>query len=183
MKFKLAYYDPAVQRFNHYTTRTRPLKSTWIEQSFGWVLDTLSPKKILLVCMQKNVCVCVCIYIYIYIYSHPQTDCFIVSQPFIVTTCVWCFMLGLKPIWLYISWKSYPRAIITLSISGGSFYIYLFTYILTANRSAQSRRRAIAFLCMWQTWYKKSKYTQHIHIMIRKYVNAEIWVILKYTLI
>ena len=30
------------------------------------------------------VCVCMCMYVYIYIYSHPQMNCFVVSQLFSV---------------------------------------------------------------------------------------------------
>ena len=42
------------------------------------------------------------LYIYIYIYSHPQTDCFIVSQLFSVAMHVGCLKLGSKPTWLYV---------------------------------------------------------------------------------
>ena len=44
----------------------------------------------------------VCIYIYIYIYSHPQTDCFVVSQLFSVARHIGRLKLGLKPAQLYV---------------------------------------------------------------------------------
>ena len=38
-----------------------------------------------------------CQYIYIYIYSHPQTDCFVLSQLFSVARHAGFFKLGSKP--------------------------------------------------------------------------------------
>ena len=56
------------------------------------------------------------LYIYIYIYCHPQTDCFLVSQLFIVAKHVRRFKLGSKPVQLYVrlsirplGQKSVPR--------------------------------------------------------------------------
>ena len=48
--------------------------------------------------------------IYIYIYSHPQRDCFVVSQLFRVARHIACLELGLKPAQLYVK-----LSIITLS--------------------------------------------------------------------
>ena len=42
------------------------------------------------------------------------------------------------------------RAIVTLTVNGGIFYVYLFTYSLSATSSDQFLRRAIAFQLMWQ---------------------------------
>ena len=42
------------------------------------------------------------IYIYIYIYCHPQTDCFVLSELFIVAWHVGCSKPGSKPIQLYV---------------------------------------------------------------------------------
>ena len=46
--------------------------------------------------------VCVCICIYIYIYSHPQTDCFVLSELFSVARHVGRLKLGSKPVQLYV---------------------------------------------------------------------------------
>ena len=42
------------------------------------------------------------IYIYIYIYSHPQTDCFILSELFSVARPAGRSKPGLKPVQLYV---------------------------------------------------------------------------------
>ena len=79
-------------------------------------------------------CVCVCvytlfniqyiyIYIYIYIYYHRQIDHFVESQFFSVTRHLRLFNLGSKPGRLYVIQISYPKAIIILSVSKGSFYV------------------------------------------------------------
>ena len=47
-------------------------------------------------------CLCVCVYIYIYIYSHPQTDCFILSELFSVARHAGRSKPGSKPIQLYV---------------------------------------------------------------------------------
>ena len=64
------------------------------------------------------------LYIYIYIYSHPQTDCFVVSQLFTVTKHI---KLGSKHDRLYGSWISYLRAIVILIVSKGIFRVHIFT--------------------------------------------------------
>ena len=52
------------------------------------------------------ICVCVyvsvCVYIYIYIYSHPQTDCFILSELFSVARHAGRSKAGSKPVQLYV---------------------------------------------------------------------------------
>ena len=47
-------------------------------------------------------------YIYIYIYSHPQTDCFVVSQLFSVARHVCRLKLGSKPGKLYVRLSIIP---------------------------------------------------------------------------
>ena len=42
------------------------------------------------------------IYIYIYVYCHPQTCCFVVSQPFSVARHVERLKFGPKPAQLYV---------------------------------------------------------------------------------
>ena len=42
------------------------------------------------------------IYIYIYIYSHPQTDCFVLSELFSVARHAGHLKPGSKPIQLYV---------------------------------------------------------------------------------
>ena len=89
-------------------------------------------------------CVCVYIYIYIYIYiSHPQTDCFIVSQLIGVTRHTRRFKLGLKLSWLHSSRISYCRASVNLSISKG-----IFTYCFCLNKwlNAQFIWRALHYI-------------------------------------
>ena len=62
------------------------------------------------------------IYIYIYIYSHPQKDCFVVSQHFMVARYAWVFKLGSKLGWIFMSQISYPRAILIPFFCEGIFY-------------------------------------------------------------
>ena len=50
---------------------------------------------------------------------HPQTDCFIVSQPISVARHATCFQLGLKPACFYANWISYRRGTRKLSVSDG----------------------------------------------------------------
>ncbi len=52
--------------------------------------------------MYVYTCVCVYIYIYIYIYSHPQTDCFVLSELFSVARHAGRSKSGSKPVQLYI---------------------------------------------------------------------------------
>ena len=57
------------------------------------------------VCGWVGVYVCVCVFarerLYIYIYSHPQTDCFVVSQLFGVARHIRRLKLESKPTQLY----------------------------------------------------------------------------------
>ena len=56
-------------------------------------------------------CVCIYsiyIYIYIYIYSHPQTDCFVVSQLFSVARHAERLKLGSKPTQLQVRLSIIP---------------------------------------------------------------------------
>ena len=71
--------------------------------------------------MRRTLHLCICGGTYIHLftfmhtggtYCHPKTDCFVVSQLSSVAKHTKCFKLGLKPNWLYISWISYPKAII-----------------------------------------------------------------------
>ena len=59
------------------------------------------------------------IYVYIYIYSHPQTDCFVISQLFSVTGHVECLKLGSKPTQLYIRLSLIPLSQQVNHISSG----------------------------------------------------------------
>ena len=45
-----------------------------------------------------------------------------------------CFKPISKTDWLYVSWISYPWAIVIFSVSEESFYVYPFTYTLSATR-------------------------------------------------
>ena len=47
-------------------------------------------------------------YIYIYIFSHPQTDCFVVSQLFSVARHVGRLKLGSKPSQHYVRFSIIP---------------------------------------------------------------------------
>ena len=58
--------------------------------------------KYIYVCVYIYMCVCVCVYVYIYIYSHPQTDCYVISQFFSVVRHVERLKLGSKPAQLYV---------------------------------------------------------------------------------
>ena len=42
------------------------------------------------------------LYIYIYIYTHPQTDCFVLSELFSVARHSGCLKPGSKPVQLYV---------------------------------------------------------------------------------
>ena len=59
------------------------------------------------------------IYIYVYIYSHPQTDCFVVSQLFSVARHVRHFKLGLKPAQFYVRLKIVPLSPQSTYVSTG----------------------------------------------------------------
>ena len=49
-----------------------------------------------------------------------------------------------------VSRTTYPRAIVIFCISEGIFYVYFFTYTLSATWSGQFLQRAIAFQRMYQ---------------------------------
>ena len=88
--------------------------------------------------------------IHIYIYSHPQTDCFVVSQLFNVARQVGRLKLGSKPAQLYVR-----LSIILLSqeanhVSSGIIrhYVVAFFWLhfcLTEYQSAQFIRRALHY--------------------------------------
>ncbi len=59
------------------------------------------------------------IYIYIYIYSHPQTDCFVVSQLFSVARHVGRLKLGSKPTQLYVRLSILPLSQQANHVSSG----------------------------------------------------------------
>ena len=61
------------------------------------------------------------IYIYIYIVIHRQTVLNVARH-------VRCFKLELKPGWLYVSWISYSKAIVPLSVSEAIF-LHISLYI------------------------------------------------------
>ena len=97
---------------------------------------------------------CIYIYIYIYIYSHPQTDCFILSELFSVVKHVGRSKLGSKPIQLYV--RLNPRQLGQQAYHGwlGKLlrYLYsnsssrLFTFVYPIGyQSAQFFRRALHY--------------------------------------
>ena len=65
------------------------------------------------------------IYIYIYIYSHPQTDCFVVSQFLSVTRHTRRFMLESKLGWFLRQSDILPDTYCHLGVSEGTFNIYI----------------------------------------------------------
>ena len=73
------------------------------------------------------------IYMYIYIVIHRQL--------FSVALYTRYLKLELKPSWLYISWISYPKAIVPLSICERMFYVYIYLHILLS---------AIRVLNLWE---------------------------------
>ena len=77
------------------------------------------------------------IYIYIYIYSHPQIISLYRNTPFSIP--LRSFKLVSKPGWLYVRLICYP------CVSEGNFFVFLFTYTLSAIWNAQLLRRVIAF--------------------------------------
>ena len=86
------------------------------------------------------------IYIYIYIYCHPWMNCFVVSKIFKVAKHTRCFKLGLKPRWFYVTWISYPRAIIILSVMESFTNIFLQTRYQQSGWSIHEKHLAF----MWQ---------------------------------
>ena len=88
------YLYPRINLF----TDMRDLLLTFRCNHFVLVADIRKPFLI--------VCVCLYIYIYIYIYmreSHPQIDCFVVSQLFSVAGHARWFQLEFKPVWFYVT--------------------------------------------------------------------------------
>ena len=69
--------------------------------------------------IEKNIYMYVAVHInanvYTYTDCHPQTDCFVVSQLFMVTRHARFFKLGSKPGWFYVGRISYPWCIIILA--------------------------------------------------------------------
>ena len=99
----------------------------------------------------------------IYIYTCPlQTDCFVVSQLFSVARHTRYFKLGLKSGCLYVSQIPYSWAIVILSVSEGIFYVYIFTYTLSATQVFTSWEE----LCI-------NAYVKHV-IYIYIYTNSNL---------
>ena len=63
------------------------------------------------------------IYIYIYIYSHPQTDCFVVSQLFSVARHVGRLKLRSKPAYLYVRHSIRPLGQQAYQVSLGNYKV------------------------------------------------------------
>ena len=57
--------------------------------------------------------------------------------------------LGSKPGWLYISWISYSRAIIILSVNEGIFYVYIL-HICYQLLECSIHEKSFSFTYMWQ---------------------------------
>ena len=73
----------------------------------------------------------------IYIVIHKQTVwLYYNSSVWLRVRPARCFTVGSKPSWFYVCQTSYPKAIFILGVSEGIFYIYIFTYTLSANWSA-----------------------------------------------
>ena len=96
------------------------------------------------------------IYIYIYIYSHPQTDCFVVSQLFRVARHVGCSKLGSKPIQRYVrlnirllSQQAYHVGLGNYKVLCSNSSIRLFTFIPYRIPECSIRSKSFA-LCEWQ---------------------------------
>ena len=70
LEYELAYYDFAVHRFNHYTTRT-PLLFMFLSLFY---IHTI-------ICIHVYLCICeyvivyVCVYAYLYVYMHLSKIC------------------------------------------------------------------------------------------------------------
>ena len=90
------------------------------------------------------ICVCVCVCVY----ASSQINSFVVSQGLSVARPARYFKLGSKSGRLYVV-RSYPRDIVILSVSEGFFYGYLFMYTLSATRSFQFLRSAVAHACVF----------------------------------
>ena len=69
------------------------------------------------------------IYIYIYICSHPQTDCFVVSQLFYVARHVGHFKLGSKPARLYVRLSIIPLSQLATYVSSGIIRYYVVVFV------------------------------------------------------
>ena len=61
-----------------------------------------------------------------------------ITQIFTSARYAKCFKLGSKPSWLYVSQISNPRFIIIVSLNEMIFYVYTFTYTLSATRLLSS---------------------------------------------
>ena len=88
--------------------------------------------------------------IYIYIYSHPQTDCFVVSQYFTVASHVGRLKLGSKAAQLYVRLSIIPFRQQTNHVSSGIIrhlvvaFVCLYLY-LSGYENAQFLRRALHY--------------------------------------
>ena len=82
-----------------------------------------------------------------YIYSHPQTDCFVVSQLISVARHTGCFKLGLKSTQLYIRLSIIPLSHHSTYINSEIIrhYVVAFTclYFLTEYQCDQFLQRAL----------------------------------------
>ena len=81
------------------------------------------------ICLYMHICMHIFIYIYIYIYCHPQTDCFVLSEPFSVARHVGRSKPGSKPIQLYVRLSLRPLGQHAYHVWQREFLRY---YILTA---------------------------------------------------
>ena len=76
------------------------------------------------------------IYIYIYIYSHPQTDCFVLSELFSVARHAGRSEPGSKPVQLYgPRWLREFKGIFIFLETAAAAFVYIFSYTLSATNS------------------------------------------------
>ena len=90
------------------------------------------------------------IYIYICVYCHPQTDCFVVLQPFGVDRHVGRLKLGLKPIQFYVRLCIIPLSQQANHVSSGIIRHYIVPFVclhfcLSGYQSAQFIGRALYY--------------------------------------
>ena len=101
--------------------------------------------------------------ILVYIYSQTVP---LYRNTSVAASLTRCLLLGSKPEWLYVSWTSYPKAIIILSVSEGISFVYHSTYTLSATLNVQFMRSIMPFSVMWQPANFPNRGRAYIYIYI-----------------
>ena len=122
-------------------------------------------------------CVCMCVYIYIYIYSHPQTDCFVLSELFSVVRHAGRSKPESKPVQLYDRLRLQTTRPQADYVGNGIFRYFIFSkqqqqplftffHTLPATRELNSFEELCIYIYMYNKFLATLKEYMYIYMCV-----------------